>query len=183
MGSCKKYDLLLQLINNLFLCKKIRMQNTVGMYFKKLRILHIGVCVTLAVVLFLFRYLVRNNIDGIPNKSIFGEVLGIAIGFVGILGARFVFFFKTQAATGVKMLKDKLKIFEEAFIFQIAILSAVATINACLYILTLYNLYFFIALGALLLLAFRRPTRAMAAMVLFTNAENRQSIYEDSTPL
>ncbi len=172
---------LLQFNNNLFLCKKQKMQHTVGMYFKKLRILHIGVCVTLAFVLFLFRYIVRNNIDGIPNKNIIGEIFGIAIGFIGIIGARFIFFFKTQAATSIKMLSGKLKIFEEAFLLQIAILSIVAIINACLYLLTLYNLYFFIALGSLLLLAFRRPTRAMAAIVLFTNTENRQPIYVDST--
>ena len=80
-------------------------------------------------------------------------------------------------------MKKKLKIFEEAFIFQIALLSGVATINAILYLTTRYDLYFFIALGALLLLAFRRPTRAIAAMVLFTNTENRQPIYVDSTPI
>jgi len=159
------------------------MQHTVGMYFKKLRILHIGVCITLAFVLFLFRYLVKNNMDGIPNKNIFIEILGIAIGFIGILGARFLFFFKTQAATSIRMLGGKLKIFEEAFIFQIALLSGVATINAILYLTTRYDLYFFIALGALLLLAFRRPTRAIAAMVLFTNTENRQPICVDSTPI
>ncbi|HQG37844.1 MAG TPA: hypothetical protein PLK15_01830 [Chitinophagales bacterium] len=159
------------------------MQHTVGMYFKKLRILHIGVCITLAFVLFLFRYLVKNNMDGIPNKNIFIEILGIAIGFIGILGARFLFFFKTQAATSIRMLGGKLKIFEEAFVFQIAILSGVASINAILYLTTRYDLYFFIALGALLLLAFRRPTRAIAAMVLFTNTENRQPIYVDSTPI
>ena len=64
-----------------------------------------------------------------------------------------------------------------------ALLEGAAFINIVFYYLTRDDLHFFIALGILLLMIVRRPTRSIAAMVLFNNMEDKQQIYDDSMPV
>ena len=62
-----------------------------------------------------------------------------------------------------------------------AMLEGAAIINAIFYFLTKDKLHFFIAIGVLLLMVMRRPTRSMAAITLFSaKDDNVQRIYEDT---
>lgn len=158
-------------------------QNTVGTQFRALRIIHIALCVGVLLLLSVFRYLVKQESDVVPDKNLIVEILGVAIGFVCVIAARFLFFVRTKAALSVVTLKEKINIFRGAFILQMALLEGAAILNLVFYFLTKNDLHFFIALGILLLMIFRRPTRVMAAMVLFNSMEDKQAIYDDNLPL
>ncbi len=157
--------------------------NTVGTQFRSVTILHIVLCLGVFIVLFLFRYLIKQQADVMPDKNLPFEIIGIVVGFVGVLAARFLFFMKAKAALSVSTLGEKLDIFRGAFIIQMALLEGSAIINAAFYFITKNDLHFFIALGILLLMIFRRPTRVIAAMVLFNDMEDKQQVYDDSLPL
>ena len=154
--------------------------NTVGTYFKSLLIIHLALCAGIAIILIVFRFLLKDSNSDTQSDNKILEIFGIAIGFIGVLASRFIFFFKTKSALSVGTLKEKLDIFRSVFITQMAILEGAAITNAVLYFITQNDLHFFIALRILLLMAFRRPTRAIAAMVLFNTMEDRQKIYDDS---
>lgn len=158
-------------------------QNTVGTQFRALRIIHIALCVGVLLILSVFRYLVKQESDVVPDKNLIVEILGVAIGFVCVIAARFLFFVRTKAGLSVVTLKEKINIFRGAFILQMALLEGAAILNLVFYFLTKNDLHFFIALGILLLMIFRRPTRVMAAMVLFNSMEDKQAIYNDNSPL
>ena len=158
-------------------------QNTVGAQFKSLKIIHIALCLGVFIILFLLRYLVKQDTNVVPNKDLIFETVGIAVGFTSVLAARFLFFMRTKAALSVTSLKEKIDIFRSAFIVQMALLEGPAIINVVFYFITKNDLHFFIALGILLLMAFRRPTRVIAAMVLFNEMEDKQQIYDDDLPL
>ena len=158
-------------------------QNTVGTQFRALRIIHIALCVGVLLILSVFRYLVKQESDVVPDKNLIFEILGVAIGFVCVIAARFLFFVRTKAGLSVVTLKEKINIFRGAFILQMALLEGAAILNLVFYFLTKNDLHFFIALGILLLMIFRRPTRVMAAMVLFNSMEDKQAIYDDNSPL
>ncbi|MFN8260092.1 MAG: hypothetical protein U0X41_04040 [Chitinophagales bacterium] len=158
-------------------------QNTVGTQFRALRIIHIALCVGVLLILSVFRYLVKQESDVVPDKNLIVEILGVAIGFVCVIAARFLFFVRTKAGLSVVTLKEKINIFRGAFILQMALLEGAAILNLVFYFLTKNDLHFFIALGILLLMIFRRPTRVMAAMVLFNSMEDKQAIYDDNSPL
>lgn len=157
--------------------------NTVGSQFKQLQVIHIALCVVLAVILATFRYISKNLQDDEFTENKLFEFIGIAVGFFAVLAARFVFFFKTKSALSAGTLKEKLDIFKTAYITQMGILEGAAIFNAALYFITHYNLHLFIALGILLLMALRRPTRAIAVMVLFSGMEDRQQLYNDQLEL
>lgn len=158
-------------------------QNTVGAQFKAIRILHIALCVSLAIVLWIIRYLVKQHAATTIENNIIFEIIGVAIGFINVLAARLLFFMRTKAALSVISLKEKINIFRSAFIIQMAILEGAALLNGILYFITKYDLHFFISLGILLLMAFRRPTKAIAAMVLFNSMQDKQQIYDDQLEL
>jgi hypothetical protein len=158
-------------------------QNTVGSEFKTITILHIALCAGVIIILAIFRYLVKQETDAVVNKDIIFEAVGISVGFICVLAARFLFFTRVKAAETVVSLKEKISIFRTAFIIQMALLEGAAIINIIFYFLTKNDLHFFIALGILLLMIFRRPTRVIAAMVLFNNMEDKQQIYDDNIPL
>lgn len=155
-------------------------QSTVGAQFKTINILHIAMCLGVVLFLAVFRYLVKQDTTVAPEKNIIFEILGIAIGFVCVMAARLLFFSRTKAALTVSSLKEKIDIFRSAFIIQMALLEGAAFINIVFYYLTKDDLHFFISLGILLLMIVRRPTRSIAAMVLFNNMEDKQQIYDDS---
>jgi len=158
-------------------------QRTVGANFKSLQTIHIALCAGLALSLTAFRYVVKKEQTSAVDSQLIFDVIGVVTGFVCVLAARFLFFVRTKAALSVRTLKEKMDIFRAAFIVQMAVLEGAAMINAVFYFITKNDLHFFIALGILLLMAFRRPTRVIAAMLLFNNTEDRQQVYEDSTPL
>lgn len=158
-------------------------QNTVGAQFKTINILHIALCLGLMLILAVFRYFIKQDISVLPEKNMVFEIVGIAIGFTGVMTARLLFFNRTKAALSVVSLKDKIDIFRNAFIIQMALLEGAAILNTIFYYLTRDDLHFFIALGILLLMIVRRPTRAIAAMVLFNNMEDKKQIYDDSLQL
>lgn len=158
-------------------------QNTVGAQFKAIKIIHIAMCLGVFIMLFLFRYLVKKDDNAIADKNIAFEIIGITIGFACILSARFLFFMRTQTALSVVTLKEKIDIFRGAFIVQMALLEGAALINAVFYFITKNDLHFFIGLGVLLLMIWRRPTRVIAAMVLFNDMQDRQQMYDDNKVL
>ncbi len=158
-------------------------KNTVGKQFKALNVLHIALCLGVLLILSVIRYLVKQDINAVPTKSLIFEITGIAVGFICVLSARFLFFKNANAALSVVSLGEKINIFRKAFIIQMALLEGAAIINAVFYLLTKNDLHFFIGVGILLLMIFRRPTRVIAAMVLFDNTEDKQQIYDDSLTL
>jgi len=86
---------------------------------------------------------------------------------------------KTKSALGNPSLEAKFSIFRQAFMVQMALLEGAALLNCVLYFITGYDMHFFIGVGILLLMIFRRPTRALAGMVLFHSGEDRQVLYEN----
>ncbi len=100
-------------------------QNTVGTQFRALRIIHIALCVGVLLILSVFRYLVKQESDVVPDKNLIVEILGVAIGFVCVIAARFLFFVRTKAGLSVVTLKEKINIFRGAFILQMALLEGV----------------------------------------------------------
>lgn len=158
-------------------------QQTVGTQFKTLSILHAALCGGVILVLFLFRYLVKNDANAQPIHNLVMEIVGIAVGFINVLLSRFLFFTRTRQAMATPSLKEKLNIFRSAFILQMALLEGAALINAIFYFITKNDIHFFIGLGILLLMLFRRPSRTIAAMVLFAELEDKQQIYDNSLPL
>ncbi len=158
-------------------------QQTVGTQFKTLSILHAALCGGVMLFLFLFRYLVKNDANAQPDNNIVMEIIGIAVGFVNVLLARFLFFSRTRQAMTTGSLAEKINIFRSAFILQMALLEGAALINAIFYFITKNDIHFFIGLGILLLMLFRRPSRTIAAMVLFNEMEDKQQIYDNSLPL
>ena len=158
-------------------------QNTVGQQFKILNIIHAALCAGVVVILVLFRYLVKKETSSPAENNIFFEIAGVVIAFLCLMSSRFLFFIRTKAALSVGSLKEKIDIFRGAFIVQMALLEGAAIINAMFYFIGKNDLNFFVALGVLLLMLFRRPTRVMAAMVLFNSNEDLQQVYDDSLPL
>lgn len=163
--------------------KNMENKSTVGQQFKLLSILHIALSAGVLIFLFISRFLVKQNMANVPEKNQTIEIAGIAIAFICVLLARFLFFNKTKAALSVSDLGEKINIFRIAFILQMALLEAPALLNIILYFLTKNDLHFFIGLGILLLMIFRRPTRAIAAMVLFNSMEEKEQIYDDTREL
>lgn len=157
-------------------------QNTVGQQFKILNIIHAALCAGVIVILVLFRYLVKKETTTAENNVIF-EIAGVVSAFLCVMSSRFLFFIRTKAALSVASLGEKINIFRGAFIVQMALLEGAAIINALFYLIGRNDLNFFVALGVMLLMLFRRPTRVMAAMVLFNPTEDLQQIYDDSLPL
>lgn len=157
-------------------------QQTVGAHFKAINILHIALCLGVIFILAILRYLAKQT-NVTPESNRIFEIVGVAVSFVCIIAARFLFFNKTKEALNTSSLKEKINIFRAAFIIQMALLEAPALINAVLYFITKNDLHFFVGVGIVLLMIVRRPTRSMAAMTLFTEMEDKQVIYEDSTPV
>lgn len=158
-------------------------QQTVGTQFRILSILHAALCGGVIIVLFLFRYMVKHDANAQPNNNLVMEIIGIAIGFISVLLSRFLFFMRTRQALTTTSLAGKIGIFRSAFIVQMALLEGAALINAVFYYITKNDIHFFIGLGILLLMLFRRPSRTIAAMVLFNEMEDKQQIYDNSLPV
>jgi hypothetical protein len=156
-------------------------QQTIGNYFKSLQILHASLCAGAAVALGIMRYLVKHEPPA--GSAVIMEVTGAAFAFIAVLAARFLFFMRTRPAVAAVTMREKLEIFRNAYIIQLALLEAAVMINAILYLTGRADLNFFIGIGALLLMLFRRPTRAIAAMVLFNAAQDMQQIYNDDASL
>lgn len=160
----------------------MQQNNTIGSQFKSLNIIHIALCIGLALNLAIFKFLLKDNTQ-IPDKNIIYEIIGITIAFIAILVARFLFFTNCKNALNNPSLKVKIDIFRASYILQIALLEGAALINAILFFITKNDLHFFIALGILLLMIVRRPTKKMAAMLLFNNLEDNQVVYDDAKEL
>lgn len=161
----------------------MEIQNTIGIQFKSLKIIHGALCIGAFIILVIMRFLVQQ--DPIPkalNIDTF-QIVGAVIGFVTVLSSRMLFFIKTKSALSVPSIKGKIDIYRIALIIQIAILEGGSILNAVLYFITKNDLHFFIALGLLLFMIFGRPTRMMAGMLLFNTKEDRQQIYNDSLAL
>lgn len=158
-------------------------QNTVGTQFKAMKILHAALCFGVIAILFVIRYLVKQDTSSAINDNKIFEIAGAVLGFVGVLGSRFMFFTKTRTAQSISSLAEKITIYRVAFIIQMALLEAAAIANAVLYYVTKNDLHFFMALGLLLFMIFGRPTRTMAGMLLFNPTEDKQQIYNDSLDL
>jgi len=158
-------------------------QNTIGTQFKAMKILHAALCIGVIVILAVMRYLVKQDTaSALQDNQVF-QIAGAAIGFIGVLGSRFLFFNKTRVALNTPSLTEKINIYRAALIIQMALLEGGAIINSIFYFLTKNDLHFFIALGLLLFMIFGRPTRTMASMLLFNNMEDKQQIYDDSIAL
>lgn len=157
-------------------------QTTVGQQFKILNIIHAALCAGVIVILVLFRYLVKKETAPAENNVLF-EVAGVVIAFICVMSSRFLFFMRTKSALSVASLKEKIDIFRSAFIVQMALLDGAAVTNCLFYLIGKNDLNFFVGLGVMLLMLFRRPTRVMAAMVLFNPNEDLQQIYDNSLPL
>ncbi|MEZ5054888.1 MAG: hypothetical protein R2807_09060 [Chitinophagales bacterium] len=159
-------------------------QQTVGSYFKTMNILHYVMCLGFILIVAGARVYVKQNPDtqAFPQNFVF-EIIGIAIGAIGVMAARFLFFQKAKEALSVFTLGEKLNIFRFAHLIQIAILEGVGMINIVFYFLTHKELHFFIAVGIAIMMVFRRPQRPIAAMVLFSGMDDKQIIYDDSIPI
>lgn len=159
-------------------------QNTVGTQFRAMKILHIALCVGVVIIMSIMRYLVKQNTpaDHSQDNMIF-EVIGVAIAFICMLSSRFLFFTRASAAVNIPSLSEKITVYRGALILQLALLEGPAIINTIFYFLTKNDLHFFIALGLLLFMIWARPTRLMAANLLFNSLEDRQQIYDDNLPL
>lgn len=154
-------------------------QQTVGNTFKTLNILHIAFCAGLALMLIMARMSIHKEGLAAADSILLVQIVGGALAFVAVLAARFLFFIRTQPAQAMKLMGDKLAVFRSAFVLQMALLEAPAIFNIILYFIWKNDLNFFIALGILLLMAFRRPTRVIAAMTLFRSDEDVQQVYND----
>ncbi len=158
------------------------LQDTIGQQFRKLHITHGIICGVLIVVLAVSRYFLKEEDSKIITHMTL-EIIAITLTFIMVITARFMFFMRTRPALSAVTLKEKIAIFKHAFHLQMMLLGSAAMLNALLYIVINNNINFFVALGILLLLLFRRPTRVIAAMVLFNSGQNVQSIYDDNTLL
>lgn len=161
----------------------MEIQNTVGTQFKSMKILHGALCVGVIIILAIMRFLVKEEATTPTLDISIFQIIGAAIGFVGVLGSRMLFFIKTKTALSQPALTDKINIYRTALIIQMAILEGAAILNAVFYFITKNDLHFFIALGLLLFMIFGRPTRLMASMLLFNSMENKQQIYDDNMAL
>ena len=153
-------------------------QNTVGRQFRKLHLTHGITCAVLIVLLTTTRYFLKEK-DNNTITHMTLEVIAIAVSFIAVITARFMFFMRTRPALSAVTLKEKIEIFRHAFHLQIILLGSAALLQIILYFILKNNINFFIALGILLLMLFRRPTRVIAAMVLFNSGQNVESIYDD----
>jgi hypothetical protein len=158
-------------------------KNTIGTQFRTLHIIHAALCLGLLALLAGFRYLVKLREPASADNNLIMEVAGVAIAFINVLAARFLFFVRTQPAQSQPSLGEKIAIFRVAFLVQMVLLESAGIANLIFYFITGNELHFFIALGVLLLMLFRRPTRVMAAMVLFNAGDDVQQIYNDELPL
>lgn len=157
---------------------------TVGTYFKTMNILHYAICFGLVFILAGARVFVKQNSTNpnFPSEQVL-EIIGIVVGAIGVIVARFIFFKKTKEALALFTLGEKLTIFRFAHLIQISILEGVAFLNIVFYFLTHNDLHFFIAVGVALMLLFRRPQRQLAAMLLFSGLEDKQIVYDDAIPI
>ncbi len=155
--------------------------STVGTKFKELNILHAALCIGLLVIIVVLRYLVKQDNAPAPAVEQFGifRIIGVGLGFVNVLLSRFFFFKHTSPAMATNSLKEKFDHLRAAFILQMALLEGAGMINIIFYFLTKDDLHFFVALGILLLMIVRRPTRSLAAIVLFNDTQDKQQIYND----
>lgn len=154
---------------------------TLGDNFKQMNIIHAALCIGCALILFIMYTLVNQDKNAVPATNMIFTVLGVAIAFINVLLSRILFFMRTQQAQTISDFGQKINIFRAAFIIQMAMLEGAAIINAIFYFLTKDKLHFFIAIGVLLLMVMRRPTRSMAAITLFSaKDDNIQRIYEDT---
>lgn len=153
---------------------------TLGDNFKQMNILHAALCIGCAIILFIMYTLVNQEKNAVITDNIIFSVIGIVIAFVNVLLSRVLFFMRTQPAQTINDFGQKINLFRAAFILQMALLEGAAIINVVFYFITKNKLHFFIAIGVLLLMIVRRPTRSMAAITLFSNRdENIRRIYED----
>lgn len=154
---------------------------TLGGNFKQMNIIHAALCIGCALVIFVMYNLVKQDENVIPSANIIISVLGVAIAFINVMLSRFLFFMRTRQGQTTNDFSQKINIFRAAFIIQMAMLEGAAIINIIFYFLTKDKLHFFIAIGVLLLMVMRRPTRSMAAITLFSSKDdNIQRIYDDS---
>ncbi|HRH56882.1 MAG TPA: hypothetical protein PLS10_04455 [Chitinophagales bacterium] len=159
-------------------------QNTVGVQFKTIKLLHIALCLGVVIIMGIIHYLVKQQppVDHALDNVVF-EIAGIAIAFICMLASRFLFLTRASVAVNVPSLSEKINIYRGALIIQLALLEGPAIINTIFYFVTGNDLHFFIALGLLLFMVWSRPTRLMAANLLFNSMEDRQQIYDDNLPL
>ncbi|MEZ5026645.1 MAG: hypothetical protein R2739_08710 [Chitinophagales bacterium] len=159
-------------------------QHTIGSFFKSMNLTHYIICIGFIFILAAARVYIKQHpsTEEFQSQKIF-EIIGIGIGAIGVLAARFIFFYKAKEAHTVFSLARKLNIFRYAHLLQIAILEGVGFINIVFYFLTKEDIHFFIAVGIAIMLVFRRPQRQIAAMVLFSGLDDKQIVYDDSIPL
>lgn len=159
-------------------------QNTVGMQFKAMKVIHIALCMGVVIILSIMRYLVKQKapVDHAQDNMAF-EIIGVAVAFICMLASRFLFLTRASTAVNIPALSDKIAVYRGALILQLALLEGPAIINTIFYFLTKNDLHFFIAIGLLLFMIWARPTRLMAANLLFNSMEDRQQIYDDNLQL
>ena len=159
-------------------------QNTVGVQFKSMKVLHIAMCLGVVIILSIMRYLIKQQapIDHAQDNMAF-EIVGVALAFICMLASRFLFLTRASAAVNIPSLSEKIAVYRGALILQLALLEGPAIINSIFYFLTKNDLHFFIAIGLLLFMIWARPTRLMAANLLFNSLEDRQQIYDDNLQL
>lgn len=154
---------------------------TLGDNFKQMNIIHAALCIGCALIIFIMYTLVNQDKSAVPSENIFFTVIGVVIAFVNVLLSRVLFFMRTQQGQTITDFGQKINIYRAAFIVQMAMLEGAAIINVVFYFITKNKLHFFIAIGVLLLMIMRRPTRSMAAITLFSaKDENIKRIYDDS---
>lgn len=157
------------------------MNNTVGTYFKQLTILFLAICTGCCFFIGMFYYLVHQTAKSTPNtgNAIF-EIVGLVIGFGLAIVARFLFFNTTKKALAVSSLQEKFKYFRTAVLLQLAMLEGGMLLNTILYYVNKNSFNLAVAGGLLFLMIMRRPTRPIAAMVLFNPHENNRVVYDDN---
>ncbi|HNF48489.1 MAG TPA: hypothetical protein PKO18_07200 [Chitinophagales bacterium] len=157
------------------------MNNTVGAYFKQLTILFLAICTGCCFFMGMFYFLVYQSAKSTPNtgNAIF-EIAGLVIGFGLAIAARFLFFNTTKKALSLSSLKEKLSYFRTAVLLQLAMLEGGVLLNTIFYYLNKNSFNLAVAGGLLFLMIMRRPTRPIAAMVLFNPQENNRVVYDDN---
>lgn len=157
------------------------MNKTIGDYFKQLTVLFVALSSGCAILIGVFYFLSKDNTEFKDTQfTLILEMVGIGVGFAMAIAARFLFFNTCRGAISKTKLSEKLNIYRTAILLQMALLEGGCLLNIILYFIGKSSFNLAVACGLLFLMVMRRPTRPLAAMLLFTPAENSRLIYDDA---
>ncbi len=151
--------------------------NTIGSYFKQLSILHGAMCAGVAIVIGVMRYIGREIVPA-EDSQIY-PIIGGVLAFLNLVLARVLLFKTVAPAQQNPSLSQKLALFRQGFIIQMALLEGAAIINMILWFLAGNTFNLGIALALLFVMIYRRPARTFVRDMIFNPNEDGRIIFND----